>query len=62
MGNGDDATLYLGEEPQRHDFISGSQFYPRFGLLGKHGLKLHQDLYIFYANCSRTTVESINIL
>ena len=57
-GNGD-ATWYLGEEPEKHDFISGSQFYP---LVRKHGLKLQQHLSIFYANCWRTIVESINIL
>lgn len=54
-GNGD-ATWYLGEEPEKHDFISGSQFYP---LVRKHGLKLQQHLYIFYANCWRKIEESI---
>lgn len=45
-GNGD-ATWYLGEEPEKHDFISGSQLYPP---VRKPGLKLQQHPYIFYAN------------
>lgn len=62
MGNGDDATWYLQKEPEKHDFISRSQFYPLAGLIRKHGLKLQQHFHIFYANCSRATLRSITIL
>lgn len=44
MRNGDHATWYLEEEPEKDDFILGSQFYPLSGLLGKHGLKLQQHI------------------